>query len=756
MDHKRRQLLRFGTATAFAALAGCSGSGGDDGNGDSDDGNGETGNGDTGNGETGNGDSGNGGNENSGNGDTGNSDDGNGDTDDGGMDGDETMPGRDQLGGPDNLQASAEIDAITLDSDQGAGQYVNTPAVVWLEPGGTVTWNIENGAHSVTAYHPQYDKQMRIPQSAEPFDSGTLSDGDTYEHTFEAEGVYNYYCRPHEGLGMVGLVVVGGPAGGPGTTAPNNVEASTAAENLAALLSVAGIETTDSGGTQSYGWQDATWDSYWYSLYNMSTNIAMAGNGVPFPLNDQMKQLKENRMPAMLQNADTDRPPINNPNLTFAPFTSGDPHFTQQPVLDDETGRPNGETLAWDKSMSSGVVSPSSLAWTHLKGVTWAKNFQAHFDILPPEMAAKFRAQLLTTLAQVGINAAILVGGSRQNGALTHGDSFEFLSQYRPAAGEIEDETRRPHHHAAMMWFLSDMTSLAQNGWFGYVNPKPLIPAEAGGEAVFDPPVGIQGIADGVAETTINLFSGQEIVDMESTRSVGLMLAAIGYYGPQAGSEQKRQQAASYANELATVIEDHLAGDGRVENGASNQAATQGIVAQGLAWASELDGVDHTGTAEEVLGYLLDDLWDDDAGTFRSGTGDDVYTITARDAGDITGGLNAADIVLGMDVKEQYARYFNQTMNRGRLQRAERPQSRDENAEFTLPLPPMAGGDHGQAAVYNAEVEYDTGADEWTVTDDTFDTEASLYLANQEIWISQWGGDFYQGRGRPGHSDAPP
>jgi len=155
-------------------------------------------------------------------------------------------------------------------------------------------------------------------------------------------------------------------------------------------------------------------------------------------------------------------------------------------------------------------------------------------------------------------------------------------------------------------------------------------------------------------------------------------------------------------------------------------------------------------------GYLLEDLRDDEAGTFASGADATTYTITPRDVGDITGGINAADAVLGMDVREQHARYFDGTVSRGWIQRAERPPSRDENAENMLPLPPMAGGEHGQAAVYNAEAEYDTAAGEWTVTDDSFDTEASLYLANQEIWISQWGGDFYQGRGVPGQSDTPP
>jgi plastocyanin len=652
-------------------------------------------------------------------------------------------PGADQLGGPNDLQSSATVDATSLDSDQGAGQFVNTPAVVWVEPDATVTWNILNGSHSVTAYHPDNDKPNRIPEGASSFDSGVLEDGETYEHTFETEGVYNYYCTPHESLGMVGLVIGGGPQGGPGTTGATDVSQSSAASSLSRLLSVAGI-SGGGGGQQSYGWLDATWDSYWYSLFNMSTNIAMSGNGVLFPHNEEQQQAFDQRFPAMLEAASTDRPPINNPNLNMAAFTEGDPQFTQQPVFEDETGRPNADTLSWDQSASSGVVSPSSLAWTHLKGVTWAKNFEAHFDILPASLAAEFRSMVLTTLAQIGIRATLIAGGPEGNGALTaNDDSLQLVSGFRPAGPEVTDPTPRPHHHSAMLWFLSDMVSLAQGGWFGYENPEPLIPAE-----------NIQQLADGMFRTTSNLFAPDAV---DSTRDIGQLLDAVGWYGTHAGNDELRSAAVEYANGLAGRIESSLAGNGLVENGADNQAATQGIVGQGLLWASEIDGVDHTDTAADVLGYLTDALWDSDAGTFKPGENADTYTITARDAGDITGGLNAADAVLGLDgTKDQFATFFNQTFNRGRLQRAQRPQSVDEGADHQPPLPLAAGGEHGQAAVYNAEVEYDPDADEWSVTDDRFDTEWALYLANQDIWVGNWGGDLYQGRGRPGHSDSPP
>ncbi|WP_435362918.1 plastocyanin/azurin family copper-binding protein [Haloarchaeobius sp. DYHT-AS-18] len=653
-------------------------------------------------------------------------------------------PGADVLGGPDDRQSSAEVSAAVLDGDQGAGQFVFTPSVVFIEAGATVTWQIEGMPHSVTAYHEGNGTVHRVPDGAPAFDSGTISAGETFEHTFETEGVHNYFCKPHKGLGMVGIVVVGSPQDGPGTTQPADLSGAEAA-HLTTQLQNAGIMGAGGENTgPTYDWIAATWDSYWYSLYNMSTNIAMSGNGVQFPHNEEQQAAADERIPAMLKHADTDKPPIKNPNLNMAPFTTGVPHFTQQPVFDSGDGRPDAATLKWDMSKSSKTVSPASLGWTHLKGVTWAKNFQNHFDSLPPEIAAKFRAQVLTTLAQIGVKATLIAGGPHGNGALTQPDgSFPLISGFDPTQPAVVAPEPKPTQHAAMLWFLSDLTSLAQGDWFGYVNPEPLIPAEK-----------IQMLTDGVGTATMDAFSPDDIVSMGSTRDLGLMLGAMGWYGTHAGSAELEARAATYAENLAAKVEANVDGNGKVSGGAANQAATQGIVGQGLLWASEIDGVDFTSTGEATLGYMADELFDAEAGTYMSAKGDSAYRITARDAGDITGGVNAADAVLGMSkVREQYASFYDQTFNRGRLQRAERPPSRDENAEHTLPLPPKAGGEFGQAAVYNAAVEYDTQSDSWSVVDDTFDCEQSLYLSNQDIWISQWGGTFFQGRGVPGQSD---
>lgn len=118
--------------------------------------------------------------------------------------------GEAQTGGGDgpSRSASATVDMVSTSG----GDQVFDPDVVWLEAGGTVTFVNESGTHSATAYAEANGKPDRIPSGAEAFDSGTLvEEGAEFSHTFETEGVYDYYCIPHEALGMIGTIVVGNP-----------------------------------------------------------------------------------------------------------------------------------------------------------------------------------------------------------------------------------------------------------------------------------------------------------------------------------------------------------------------------------------------------------------------------------------------------------------------------------------------------------------------------------------------------------------
>ena len=124
----------------------------------------------------------------------------------GGTDTDET-----ETTGTGTTGGEETVDMVTEDSE-----YFFDPIGLFVEPGTTVTWNNASGSHSSTAYAESLDAAdvTRIPEGAEPWNSEILSEeGATFEHTFEAEGTYDYFCIPHKQLGMVGRIVVGQPGG---------------------------------------------------------------------------------------------------------------------------------------------------------------------------------------------------------------------------------------------------------------------------------------------------------------------------------------------------------------------------------------------------------------------------------------------------------------------------------------------------------------------------------------------------------------
>jgi len=59
---------------------------------------------------------------------------------------------------------------------------------------------------------PRQRSTQLVPDGAASWDSGLLSEaGATFEHLSETEGVYHYYCTPHETVGMIGSIIVGEP-----------------------------------------------------------------------------------------------------------------------------------------------------------------------------------------------------------------------------------------------------------------------------------------------------------------------------------------------------------------------------------------------------------------------------------------------------------------------------------------------------------------------------------------------------------------
>ena len=76
---------------------------------------------------------------------------------------------------------------------RGAGMN-GTSGEVSVSVGYTVTWaNVDGTDHTVTA-------------DDDSFDSGTLSDGSTFEQTFDEAGEFTYHCEIHSS--MTGTITV--------------------------------------------------------------------------------------------------------------------------------------------------------------------------------------------------------------------------------------------------------------------------------------------------------------------------------------------------------------------------------------------------------------------------------------------------------------------------------------------------------------------------------------------------------------------
>lgn len=115
-------------------------------------------------------------------------------------------------------QAQDDVPVIAADSSYARGQWFFDPAGLYIEKGQKVRWVAGNYGPTVTAFHPSIDNhELRIPERAQPFDSGILVEHNIqykiFEWTFDVEGTYDYFSRTFEPIGMVGRIIVGRPGG---------------------------------------------------------------------------------------------------------------------------------------------------------------------------------------------------------------------------------------------------------------------------------------------------------------------------------------------------------------------------------------------------------------------------------------------------------------------------------------------------------------------------------------------------------------
>jgi plastocyanin len=103
--------------------------------------------------------------------------------------------------GPPSPDAAATVELTST--------FSFDPHTVRVKTGDIVEWrNTSSFAHTITDDPQKNGKLSSLPAGATGFDSGHLAAGEIFRHTFTVPGTYRYYCDPHDGFGMLGVVIV--------------------------------------------------------------------------------------------------------------------------------------------------------------------------------------------------------------------------------------------------------------------------------------------------------------------------------------------------------------------------------------------------------------------------------------------------------------------------------------------------------------------------------------------------------------------
>ncbi len=88
---------------------------------------------------------------------------------------------------------------VAVGAEGNGGGFAFEPAAVRIDPGTTVVWEWtgDGGLHNVAAKDGAYESDL------------LSAVGETFDHTFDGEGVSYYACTPHEAIGMRAAIVVG-------------------------------------------------------------------------------------------------------------------------------------------------------------------------------------------------------------------------------------------------------------------------------------------------------------------------------------------------------------------------------------------------------------------------------------------------------------------------------------------------------------------------------------------------------------------
>jgi plastocyanin len=113
------------------------------------------------------------------------------------------------------LAATAVVPFVTTGQQENVVRMTDSnsfePKTITVKASDTVVWkNASSMSHSVTDVPSLaiQAKDAALPANSKEFNSDLTPPGNDCSHTLSVPGTYNYFCIPHEALGMVGTVVV--------------------------------------------------------------------------------------------------------------------------------------------------------------------------------------------------------------------------------------------------------------------------------------------------------------------------------------------------------------------------------------------------------------------------------------------------------------------------------------------------------------------------------------------------------------------
>ena len=93
--------------------------------------------------------------------------------------------------------SAADMTIEMLNKDADGNRQVYSEEVARIDVGDTITWVPTNKGHNIEMVASPNNMKLRSKNNKE------------VQITFEVPGIYYYWCTPHKGMGMIGLVVVG-------------------------------------------------------------------------------------------------------------------------------------------------------------------------------------------------------------------------------------------------------------------------------------------------------------------------------------------------------------------------------------------------------------------------------------------------------------------------------------------------------------------------------------------------------------------